>query len=200
MPIHKSQEVLHAEAILASPAAPADELETLAKTLQSQQSFGLARRLLARRYEQEEVQINPRKKLEIGRKLALNTYKDPDLPVDERLNAALHLLKEVGSLDETKDQETLGLAGAVYKRLWEANARKQDLERSLSYYQRGADQGAKHDGGYTAINAAYVRDLLAALEAGDLTDAARFPEAAQLCLQKARELREDILTNVSEPQ
>jgi len=200
MPIQKSQEVLRAEAILASPAVPADELETLARALQSQQSFGLARRLLARRYEQEEVQINAGKKLEIGRKLALNTYKDPDLPVDERLNAALHLLKKVGSLDETKDQETLGLAGAVYKRLWEAGARKQDLERSLAYYQRGADQGAKQDGGYTAINAAYVRDLLAALEAGDLTDAARFPEAAQLCLQKARELREDILTNVSEPQ
>jgi predicted acylesterase/phospholipase RssA len=200
MPIQKSQEVLRAEAILASPAAPADELEALAKALQSQQSFGLARRLLARRYEQEEVQIDARKKLEIGRKLALNTYKDPDLPVDERLKTALRLLKELCSLDQTKDQETLGLAGAVYKRIWEASARKQDLERSLSYYQRGADQGAKHDNGYTAINAAYVRDLLAALEASDLTDATPLPEAAQLHLQKARELREDILTKVPQPQ
>jgi hypothetical protein len=64
----------------------------------------------------------------------------------------------------TKDQETLGLAGAIYKRLWELSAQERHLATSLAYYYRGYEQGVESDYGYTAINAAFVLDLLADIE------------------------------------
>ena len=70
------------------------------------------------------------------------------------------------------DQETLGLAGAIYKRRWQATGQKDQLERSYHYYRRGYDLGPKNDFGYTAINAAFVLDQLADIERADGTRAA----------------------------
>ena len=41
---------------------------------------------------------------------------------------------------ETQDTETLGLAGAIFKRKWEADGKRQNLERSLFYYLKGYTQ------------------------------------------------------------
>ncbi|MHC4623107.1 MAG: hypothetical protein ACYS4W_04320, partial [Planctomycetota bacterium] len=38
---------------------------------------------------------------------------------DSRLDLALEILQECENLGETEDQETLGLAGAIFKRKWE---------------------------------------------------------------------------------
>lgn len=93
---------------------------------------------------------------------ALSTYKDPDLPVDQRLDDALAILREKLQLATTSVQETLGLAGAIFKRKWEIDNQAVQLERSLAFYRRGYQQGIGKDDGYTAINAAFVLDLLAA--------------------------------------
>ena len=76
-------------------------------------------------------------KEKIGSKWSLCTYKDPDLPLDARLDDALRLLRGIVSLEATQNQEILGQAGAIHKRRWEAFARKQDLEQSLVFYLRG---------------------------------------------------------------
>ncbi|HEX8291011.1 MAG TPA: patatin-like phospholipase family protein, partial [Pyrinomonadaceae bacterium] len=123
--------------------------------------------------------------------LALSTYKDPDLPVDERLARALEVIRTLH--DEAgqgagERQETYALTGAVYKRLWEYDGQKQNLERSLDFYLRGyaiglpegagtddvlahldghpatARVSTREDNGYTGINAAFVLDRLAYLE------------------------------------
>ena len=137
------------------------EMYDLALELKDEKVFGVARRLLrvARTKDlPENLQLKARQQH------ALCTYKDPDAPVGPRLDRALEILGEdCDPLETTTSQETLGMAGAIYKRKWEAGARTGDLERSLLYYERGRAKGLGDDG-YTAINAAFVLDLLADLE------------------------------------
>ena len=196
MPRTKSAEATRAEAIIAGGTPAPGELRSLAKKLKGQQRFGLARRLLRQRFDEKPFQGPPGERLDVGRQLAICTYKDPDLPADERHDAALEVLEEVGELATTTDQETLGITGAVYKRKWESFGRKEDLERSLAYYKRGADQGPARDDGYTGINAAFINDLLAQQDA---EEGKPLPETAQSHLKWASELREDILAKVAEP-
>lgn len=202
MPRYKSPEAIRAEEIFAGSAAAPGELERLAKALKNKQSFGHARRLLERRFHEPAVQGSPPERLRVGQQLALCTYKDPDLPRHEALNTALALLKEVGDLENTHDQETLGLAGAVYKRLWETTARKEQLERSFEFYFRGYREGPARDQGFTAINAAYVLDLLAAQEAPEPSDRAANSPAAAAAAERvalASQIREAIISAVTVP-
>src|SRR5262245_47878987 len=200
MPRLKSEHVKRAESILAGAAPTRGELLDLAKALKAEEKFGLARRLLEQCFGDQTVQSSPQTRLKVGQQLAFCTYKDPDLPLDARLDTARGLLEQVGELDSTTNQETLGLSGAVYKELWQAAARKQDLERSLSFYLRGWKQGASQDQGYTGINAAYVLDLLAAQETVDLVGGAvAVSDIAQARLTRAGEIRQDIIATVPQP-
>ena len=97
--------------------------------------------------------------IKLGQKLAFFTSRDTRLPVRERLGAALEILNECG-LATTDDQETLGLAGSIYKRRWEQSRRLEDLQQAANFYGRGLARGIGSDG-YVAINAAFLLDLLA---------------------------------------
>jgi predicted acylesterase/phospholipase RssA len=77
---------------------------------------------------------------------------------------ALSILRKAEDLTETTNQETLGIAGSIFKQKWELDNQIQHLSRSLHYYQRGYERGIEGDQGYTAINTAYVLSLLAYLE------------------------------------
>jgi predicted acylesterase/phospholipase RssA len=201
MPRKLSPDARRAAEIFAGANPAPGELEELAKKLKKERTFGAARRLLARRFEEPDVRASPDKKLKVGGQWALCTYKDPDLPAEARLEQALDILRQVTDLDTTTDQEILGLTGAVYKRRWELLARKEDLERSLSFYLRGYQQGPQsRDPWYPGINAAFVLDLLAAQEAADATGGAgQIPAAAAARLAKASEIRTDIVTHLIAP-
>ena len=80
------------------------------------------------------------------------------------MDLALGVLQRVENLATTKNQETLGLTGAIFKRKWEVDNQRQHLERALHYYLRGAAVGAVTDQGYNGINAAFILDQLASLE------------------------------------
>src|SRR4051812_29516307 len=107
------------------------ELMQLAYDLREENQMGYARRIygvalsLASAEMRDQVQI----------KLALATYKDPDLPVDERLKTAegllLELIARAESLSTDEHQETLGLLGGVYKQRWSVYAHKDHLEKSV---------------------------------------------------------------------
>ena len=153
--------VSEAKAILRGKSARPAEILALEKKLRAEKQFGYARRLLSRALEDPSVKSDDRLELEIRQKLALCTYKDPDLPADMKLDRALEILREAEDLAETRNQETLGLAGAIYKRMWEVDNQKAHLERALFYYLRGYGEGAERDQGYTGINAAFILDLLA---------------------------------------
>ena len=77
-------------------------------------------------------------------KLALSTYKDSHLNRESALNQAIDVLQNEFDLAKTNDQETLGLAGAIYKRKWETQGLKIYLEQSLLYYQRAYDHQCSH--------------------------------------------------------
>src|SRR5262249_7329534 len=113
----------------------------------------------------------------------------------ERHNRALQILSEIGSLApatdaEKLDQETLGIAGGIHKRKWEAEGQLQDLETSLGYYLRGwrHRDGVTGDYGYTAINAAYVLDCLAAQE-----EASMDSSGPQTRRAEARTIRQELV-------
>ena len=139
-------------------------------------------------------------KRKLTQQLSLCTYKDPDLNPLERLDRALDILRgldnlDLNSKDSTKDQETLGQVGAIFKRKWELTSQTSFLETSLAYYAHGYKQGVAGDYGYTGINAAFIEDILADLESN---------EADRLAKQKhARKIREDIVAivpGIADPQ
>ena len=155
---HRAREI-----IVGVSALPTEVLE-LEKVLRSGRKFGLARKLLERVTDHPDLIHDRALKLQIAQKHALCTYKDADLPADQKLEDAERILQAVDDLKTTANQETLRLAGAIYKRKWERTAQERYLETSLAYYYRGYEQGVAKDHGYTAINAAFVLDVLADLE------------------------------------
>src|SRR5215469_17245498 len=143
---------------------PEPEMDEIKEAL-SANDFSKARRLLETFLTTPGVDS---KKLTWARqKLALSTYKDKETQSEVALDKALQALGREG-LGNSTDPETLGLAGAVHKRLWEINGNVQELIWSLGYYERTRDAGASRSDlekwAYGSVNAAFVLDLLAAAE------------------------------------
>jgi hypothetical protein len=57
------------------------------------------------------------------------------------LDQALAVLQGSFDLAIITDQETLGIAGAIYKRRWQVTGRRDQLERSYHYYRRAECAG-----------------------------------------------------------
>jgi hypothetical protein len=153
-----NENVSRARQILGGLEVRFEELTELGKRLKTALYFAYARQIFARVRRLPEAAA---KQVYWVQQHALCTYKDQDLPYTERADRALEILAEVQVLNETTDQETLGLAGAIFKYKWAADGQRSNLERSLAYYLRGYGQGVEKDYGYTAVNAAFVMDLIA---------------------------------------
>lgn len=191
----KSASVQEAEAILRGKQEAAPEaMLKVAKRLKEENAFGLARMVLT--YARKAVVEDGKLSLKLAQQHALCTYKDPDLPTDERLDLAEKILDKTDPLKTTTDQETLGLAGGIYKRKWQVDAQKRNLERSLAYYRRGYQEGAASDYGYTGINAAYVLDLLADQESDEAEKAGTTSDLAASRRAQARAIREDLIATL----
>lgn len=185
---HKSSLVQEAQNILRGRSESQEGILDLAMKLKNDEmKFGYARKLLAKARSTRVETRDLRTKL--CQQHALCTYKDPDLPAHSRLDLALEILQECEDLKETEDQETLGLAGAIFKRKWEVDAQRENLDRSLSYYLRGYELGPENDQGYTGINAAFVLDKLASLEDAGAKKTGAESEAAQKRRSQAQEIR-----------
>jgi MinD-like ATPase involved in chromosome partitioning or flagellar assembly/predicted acylesterase/phospholipase RssA len=194
----QSENVVLAQEVLRVPnlLKPGEVLKLSGK-LKEEKAFTYARRILARTINDPRIHEDKKQRLKIYQQLALCTYKDADLPADERLDRAFNILREVEDLSETKDQETLGLTGAIYKRKWEIDNQSSLLERALFYYLKGYNEGPANDHGYTGINAAFVLDLLAHEEESEAKKATLTSEAAVERRSKARTIREDIVKQVA---
>ncbi|MEH6473753.1 MAG: tetratricopeptide repeat-containing protein [Halopseudomonas sp.] len=199
---HQSALVLQArEQLQADPLNPKATLE-LAKQLKNQErAFGYARKLLARAIELPDAPISSELNKRLSQQLALCTYKDPDLQPAIQLDDAFKILNDADSLALSSDLESLGLAGAIYKRKWEHGNHKQHLERSLAYYRRGyeqyADKGWQDDEGYNAINAAFVLDLLGFQEQREALKAKGSTAMAERRFAEAEQIRKAITTNLT---
>jgi predicted acylesterase/phospholipase RssA/MinD-like ATPase involved in chromosome partitioning or flagellar assembly len=197
IPDRLSKSMEKAREILGGKQANLAELQALAKELKSETRFSYARRLLLRARNHEDFAGESKaSQLKILQQLALCTYKDQDLEPDERFNRAIATLGEAEDLATTTNQETLGMLGAIYKRKWEVDNLRANLDRSLAYYLRGYRVGAEKDQGYTGINAAYVLDQLADLAEGEADEAGGELKVAKARRDSARTIRLDIIDKV----
>ena len=72
----------------------------------------------------------------LKQQLALATYKSKQPTVEIALDEAKKILDSLNPY-QTTDPETLGLWGAVYKRIWEINHNKADLNEAIWSYEKG---------------------------------------------------------------
>lgn len=181
-------------------AVGADEALALARQLKSVDEFGYAWRLLTRVRASDEVKSNPALDLAFRQEIALCTYKDTHLNGEQRLVRALEILDQGGHLATSDNPETLGLAGAIHKRLWQVRNDKRELELSLQFYRRGHDSDRKQQfvprQGYPGINAAFILDLLAALDAEDGGQSEQSRDLVAARHAEAEKIRREIVSGL----
>ncbi|USK34721.1 DUF4071 domain-containing protein [Bacillus sp. F19] len=102
------------------------------------------------------AQIDPNNDY-ILQKLTLATYKSKLPNHVDALNEALGFLERL-NIDITTDPESLGLAGAIYKRLWEEVGEIDYLNKSIFYYEKGFYIRNDY---YNGINLAYLYNVRA---------------------------------------
>jgi hypothetical protein len=116
----------------------------------------------------------------IIQQLALATYKSEMPDKIQALRKAKDILMPLAP-PTSSDAETVGLWGAVHKRLWEESKEKADLDQGIRAYERGYFFKNDH---YNGINLAFLLDVRASLTAGDEAVADRV---------RARRIRGEIL-------
>lgn len=89
-------------------------------------------------------------------RLALSTYKANHPDEISALNDALSLLASKLNLSESNDPETVGLGGAIEKRLFDRGQGAEHLNRAIRFYSRG--YYLRNDR-YNGINLAYVYNV-----------------------------------------
>lgn len=182
------------------PCPEFDDSVALLRQLKAAYEFGLARKLvlLLRKNRPDDAWLT--------QQLALCTYKDEELPPAARFARALELLREIGlgggaagaagTLDPETRSETLGLAGAIYKRQFEHSGQLENLYQALACYRAAWDLDPAQDMGYGGGNAAFVLDLLAfRLKAVARRSGLVSAEAARLEAE-ARSMREQMAAQI----
>ncbi len=209
----KSILIEKARTILRGERKSRSELNLLCKELEIKEEFSYATDLLLTRLEQDQAQ-GISATLEDHQVLAKYIYKDQSLPSTFKFERALRELRLNGLDGDVRNCETLGLAGAIYKRKWQFDNQFKNLELSDYYYKRGYQcwkfyletiskknkEGEPHpasqelnDDGYTAINHAYTTELMAILRLRELGTEINLADATEKALENASEIRKFIL-------
>ena len=139
------------ESAEAQPQQSAKLLLEQATAAKDQNDFVLAASLL-----QVLRQMRPHDEY-IVQQLALATYKSKQPDAKTALEQARALLVELGP-ESTNDPETLGLWGAVHKRLWDISRDRKDLDESIAGYERGFYLKQDY---YNGINLAFLLNVRA---------------------------------------
>jgi hypothetical protein len=117
----------------------------------------------------------------IIQQLALATYKSQHPDTLTSLHDARAILAALKP-DTSSDGETVGLWGAIHKRLWESAREPSDLDKAIRSYARGY---FIRDDYYNGINFAFLLNVRAAMTQGDEAIADRV---------LARRIRVEVLT------
>ncbi len=96
----------------------------------------------------------------VVQQLALATYKSESPNAKAALEEALDILKKLGP-ETSNDPETLGLWGAVHKRLWDLSNEATFLDEAIAAYERGFYLKQDY---YNGINFAFLLNVRAAVE------------------------------------
>jgi len=153
-------------ALAAQPAAPAPDQPTVRALMdQVEAAFERSDFITAKSLLSVVRSMMPNDPFVI-QKLALATYKSKlPTPVDA-LNEAWHILETLTPKTST-DVETLGLYGAVHKRLWDETKVPLHLDKAIWAHEKGFY--VKNDY-YNGVNLAYLLNVRAA-QAGDTAPA-----------------------------
>jgi hypothetical protein len=117
----------------------------------------------------------------VVQQLALATYKSKHPDALTALHDARTILQTLAP-DTSSDAETIGLWGAIHKRLWEVGKSLDDLDKAIRAYARGY---FIKDDYYNGINFAFLLNVRASLSQGDDAIADRV---------LARRVRSEVLT------
>ena len=106
----------------------------------------------------------------VTQQLVVATYKSKQPDAESALLDARNIMEKSLDPASTNDPETLGLWGAIHKRLWELSSRQDDLNAAVDGYERGFS--LRRDW-YNGINYAFLLDLRSVewLKAGNKDDA-----------------------------
>lgn len=120
----------------------------------------------------------------VTQQLALATYKSKQPDPEAALHMACNILREL-SPETSNDPETLGLWGAIHKRLWDITSSRACLDESVTAYERGFFLKQDY---YNGINLAFLLDQRAveSLTAGQRDEA--IADAV-----RARRVRQDVI-------
>lgn len=117
---------------------------------------------------------------------ALCAYKSEHPSKETSLSSALATISKIYSSDETNDPETLGLVGAIYKRLYETNNDIETLKLAISAYKRGYVVSNNY---YAGENYATCLDLLSS-KSNDTDEAIS-------CRFLSKQTRKEIISTLS---
>lgn len=162
----------------AEPARTHSDVIKQVDVAQAAKNFGETRRLLESILADMERSGEPDPY--IVQRLALVTYKSKEPSEGEALQKARTILERLAPRT-SNDTETLGLWGAVHKRLWEVSANRADLDEAVRSYERGFYIRNDY---YNGINLAYLLNLRATLSA---------PAEAIADFVTARRVRREVL-------
>jgi len=112
----------------------------------------------------------------VTQRLALVTYKSEMPNRIESLNKALRILNELDP-EHTSDLETLGLLGAINKRLYSELEGEEFLDQSIRFYGKGYYVGNDY---YNGINLAFLYNLRAHKQEDDFDSVADFGYARRI--------------------
>jgi hypothetical protein len=161
-----------------NPQQSVKEMSAAAREAMNNGDFALAKMLL-----QPLCTMRPNDDYFL-QQLALATYKSKQPDQKTALEEAVTILKRLHP-ESTNDPETLGLWGAVHKRLWEITGEPLHLDESICSYERGFYLKQDY---YNGINLAFLLNLRAALE----EKIGEYAEAVADFIQ-ARRIRSEVL-------
>ena len=159
-----------AEEAVDSPAATTSEPDASAKDLlaKARKALDDGRFLEAKGLLIALHAMLPRD-ISVVQRLALATYKSRSPDPAGALREALGYLKQLGP-ETTNDPETLGLWGAIHKRLWDLTTEREHLDEAVASYERGFYLKQDY---YNGINLAFLLNVRAQVrrQAGDQDEA-----------------------------
>lgn len=147
---------------LAAAAAPAGPDQTVSMLMKMFRQARSAENWAGAKMALEQLKISLPGDPFILQQLALATYKGKQPDAKSALAAAKDILLELHP-QTTNDPETLGIWGAIHKRLWELDGKLEDLEESVRSYGKGF---YLKDDYYNGINYAYMLNVRASVTTG----------------------------------
>ena len=128
----------------------------------------------------------------IIQRLALSTYKSQK---PSRISALVNALKIINEItpDASNDPETLGIAGAIHKRLWLVTKDQEELELATKYYGRGFDIRRDY---YTGENLAICLNYRSEIE-NDPVEKSYYKVKARKTREEIELILNDIITSSS---